>query len=108
MFPQFVEPDRPDLLPIREIHRGHDAWITFHRKDPETGQQRDLWGVRAEELEVIFPQLMPQLERDSFFSVNAFWKALKSNRRGLLDPQQAPDGLGPQGGVVERRKSPLP
>ena len=104
MFPQFVEPDRPDLLPIREIHRGHDAWITFHRNDPETGQQRDLWGVRAEELEGIFPQRRPQRERDSFFSVTAFWRALESKRRGQLVPQQAPRGLEPQLGVVQRRK----
>lgn len=71
--PLFVEPGSPDLKPILEIHRGHDGYVSFHRKDDQ-GNHQDLCSVPAKTLDGIFPQLSPVLETDSYFSINGFWR----------------------------------
>lgn len=73
--PKFTTPTKPNLRPVMELHRGHDGFITFHRKHPETGDHEDLFSVPAAELVGIFPQLMPTLERDSYFSIHGFYRS---------------------------------
>jgi len=72
-FPSFVEPDAPDMKPILLLHRQHDGFVSFHRKDDE-GNHEDLFSVPARTLDGIFPQLSPLLETDSFFSINGWWR----------------------------------
>jgi len=69
----FTEPDTPDLKPVELLHRHHDGFVSFHRK--VDGQFEDLFSVPARQLDGIFPQLSPLLERDSYFSINAFYRA---------------------------------
>jgi len=67
------EPTAPYVQPISLIHRGGDGYVSFHRKQGEKFQ--DLWSVRAGELQTMFPQFAAELERDSYFSVNSFYRA---------------------------------
>jgi len=78
--PSFVEPDSPDMKPIILLHRGHDGYVSFHRKDDE-GNHEDLFSVPARTLDGIFPQLSPLLEKDSFFSINGWWRGGHGNAR---------------------------
>ena len=73
--PQFTQPGRPDHGPILQMHRRHDGWISFHRKNPGTGQHEDLFSVKARDLDNFFPSMSPLLERDAYFSVNAYYRA---------------------------------
>jgi len=57
-FPSFVEPDAPDMKPILLLHRRHDGFVSFHRKDDE-GNHEDLFSVPARTLDGVFPQLSP-------------------------------------------------
>ena len=66
------EPTGPELLPIRAIHRHDDGVISFHRKNADGGFE-NLFAIRSEHLEGMFPEFRAQLEADSYFSVNAFW-----------------------------------
>lgn len=69
----FIEPDSPSLEPIHLLHRGNDGYITFHSKDDQ-GTLTKHWAIRARDLDGIFPQLSPLLERDAYFSLNAFYR----------------------------------
>jgi len=84
--PLFVEPDIPDMKPILELHRGHDGFVSFHRKD-RAGNLQGLFSIRASELDGIFPQLSPMLETDSYFSINGMFRGGYGLARNL------PDGL---------------
>src|SRR5690349_13321567 len=70
------EPTGPELPPIRAIHRHADGVITFHRKTADGFE--NLFGVRSEYLEGMFPEFQEQLECDSYFSINAFWHQEKN------------------------------
>ncbi|MGA8086719.1 MAG: hypothetical protein WCA10_05385 [Terracidiphilus sp.] len=70
--PKMAEPTAPYVRPIMELHRGPDAFVTFHRKRGEILE--NLGSVRTAELETIFPEFVAELERDSYFSVNSFWR----------------------------------
>jgi hypothetical protein len=97
-FPNFVEPNAPDMKPILLLHRRHDGYVSFHRKDDE-GNHEDLFSVPARTLDGIFPQLSPLLEKDSFFSVNGFYQG------GYGDARHSPGDLH----VDEKgRRVPLP
>lgn len=74
--PVLVTPASPDLLPIEEIHRGGDGFVTFHRKG---GERFDLGAVRANELRRMFPSFAAELVRDSYFSLNTYFRP---GRRG--------------------------
>lgn len=87
--PLFVEPDAPDLKPILELHRGHDGFVSFHRKDA-VGNLQDLFSIRAAELDGIFPQLSPMLETDSYFSINGMFRGGYGVARNSPDGQQLP------------------
>ena len=71
--PGSLVPSKPDWKPIQAIHRGNDGYITFARKDEE-GNHQELWAIQAQELEGVFPQLLPELEVDSYFSINSFYR----------------------------------
>jgi hypothetical protein len=75
------EPSGPELAPIAAIHRHEDGVITFHRKIRDRFE--NLWGIRANDLDSMFPQFREQLERDAYFSVNAFWSPEKGRKHYL-------------------------
>lgn len=85
LMPNFIEPESPDMKPIVMLHRNHDGFVSFHRKD-ENGDHQDLFSVPAKTLDGIFPQLSPLLEKDAYFSVNGFW------RDGHGRARNAPEG----------------
>lgn len=85
LVPRFTEPDQPDLMPIMLLHRGHNGYVSFHRKD-EQGEHQDLFSVPARTLDGVFPQLSPLLETDAYFSINGFWRA------GWGAARNAPEG----------------
>lgn len=63
----------PDLAPILELHRSTDGYITIHRKDDED-RFVDLVAVPASEIATYFPGFLEELDRDSFYSINAYYK----------------------------------
>lgn len=73
---EFEELDRPDVTPLVALHRGHDGWITFHAIDNGSPNGfKNIGSVRASELEGVFPQMMPAIDVDSYFSVNGMFRA---------------------------------
>lgn len=70
---------RLDVRPIDLLHRGHDGFITFHRKDadPDGPGFQGAGYTKASELVSIFPQFVEQLERDSYFSLNGFFRPVR-------------------------------
>ena len=80
-------PTGPDLEPVQLMHRGHDGYVAFASKGNPAGEFRQLYSVRARDLDGVFPQLMPQLDADSFYSINGFFRA------GYGNSQHSPDGL---------------
>jgi hypothetical protein len=71
--PELLEPTAPYVRPILEIHRGPDAFVSFHRKS--NGELENLGSVPTAELETMFPEFAAELETDSYFSVNSFYRA---------------------------------
>jgi hypothetical protein len=70
--PDLLEPTAPYVRPILEIHRGPDGYVTFHRKRGE--QLENLGSVCVAELQAMFPEFAAELERDSYFSINSFYR----------------------------------
>ncbi len=68
-----LEPKAPCVRFIQEIHRGQDAFVTFHRK--VGGVWQDLGSVPTARLRTIFPEFATELECDSYFSINSFYRA---------------------------------
>ena len=66
------EPTAPYVQPISLIHRGQDSYVSFHRKQGDLFQ--DLCSVRTSDLRTMFPQFAEDLERDSYFSINSFFR----------------------------------
>jgi len=83
--PSFIKPEKPDWKAIDLIHRGNDGDITFHSLDG--GRWKDLCTIPANALPGLFPQLVDEVGRDSYFSVASFstQKKPRPNRRGLID-----------------------
>jgi hypothetical protein len=71
--PELREPTAPYASAIREIHRGPDAYVTFHRKRGD--KLENLGSVLTAELEILFPEFAAELETDSYFSINSFYRA---------------------------------
>lgn len=67
------EPAGPEVLPLLAIHRHDDGVVTFHRKGSQAGTFENLFGIRPRDLPNLFPQFAKELDRDSYFSINAFW-----------------------------------
>jgi hypothetical protein len=70
--PELLEPTAPYVRPILEIHRGPDAFVSFHRK--RGGKLENLGSVPTGKLESMFPEFAAELETDSYFSVNSFYR----------------------------------
>jgi len=91
--PDFVSLDGPSVGPILEVHwrkgRGHDGWVTFHRKSVEKpGKLDSLFAVRGADLRDYFPQFRELLDQDAYFSINGFWRTKPWGRS-----RHSPDGL---------------
>jgi hypothetical protein len=68
----FIKPTEPDPWPINLLHRGHNGYISFSRNH---NQWQNLFSVRADELETLFPQfIQPHVDLDSYYSVNGYWR----------------------------------
>lgn len=73
VLPVFSTPDAPDFRPIVQLHRGHDGFVSFHRKNGD--EWENLFSIKARELDSYFPQLLPTFENDSYYSINGMFRA---------------------------------
>ena len=89
---QFEQPAVPSVVPILELHRGSDGFVSFAQQTADGWLP--LWNVKASDLQRAFPQLADELLRDSYFSINSFYRG-GGYRRGLSDK------LGPIGNSVQ-------
>lgn len=64
-----------DVDAMLAIHRGPDGFIGFLRKNPETGVVENVGSVPASELKTWLPKLLPYILEDSYFTVNAPYRA---------------------------------
>ena len=72
--PAMVMPDAPDVLPIIEMHRGHDGFVAFQRREADGGVH-PLFSVPAKELASVFPQFVaPHVGEESFYSINGMYR----------------------------------
>jgi hypothetical protein len=62
----------PYLDPIVRIHRATDGYVCFGRKLDDDWQ--NLPAVKLADLSSMFPQFARDLLRDSYFTLNTFWK----------------------------------
>jgi len=95
LLPDFETPKAPDPKPILALHRGHDGYVTFHRKDP-TGDFVNLFSVPGAELDAYFPEFIAELESDSYYSVNAFYRGgygKNKHHDTLSRPKRSKDSL---------------
>jgi hypothetical protein len=83
--------DGPTCDPILAIHRGKDSFVTFHLlrdKAEDDGTVKKVMhsdgAVRVEHLANMFPQFRAELELDSYFSVNGFYKHAGFKAQGAL------------------------
>jgi hypothetical protein len=76
------EPTGAELLPIEVVHRHQDGVITFHAKNAD-GTFENLFGIRAEDLQDMFPEFKQQLEVDAYYSLNAYYHPEKRRRTRL-------------------------
>jgi len=66
------EPNGPFAEPIALIHRGGDGFVSFHRK--RNGEWEDLASIPSANLQTILPHIAHELERDSYFSINSYYR----------------------------------
>jgi hypothetical protein len=76
---RFVYPEAPTADPIMMIHRNHNGFITFHTKDDD-GTFENLFAVPANELSTYFPGFLPDLDQNSFYSVNGYYKGIGKSK----------------------------
>lgn len=86
-------PKGPQAEPILTIHRHTDGYVTFHRKNSESWEE--LFAIRADKLDSLFPTFRRELERDSYFSVNSFYRDGGDSRKwpALGRPYRRQDAL---------------
>lgn len=83
------DPDGPECGPILLIHRGKDSFLTFHRKrdiqrsPDDKGEFENLCSIKVGELENIFPYFRYELERDSYVSINSYYRAGRFRSRAI-------------------------
>jgi len=70
----FRGPLEPQLAPIEAIHRGLDGYVRFLRQDRETQGLEVVDSVRASDLRSWFPEFVEQLRKDSYYTLNSFYK----------------------------------
>lgn len=75
----------PELDPILAVHRAPDSFVTFHVI--KNGKLINDCSVKVEALANSFPQFRNELERDAFYSLNAFWRPGQGH--GLADLPRA-------------------
>jgi hypothetical protein len=63
----------PHVGPIVSIHRGANGYVCFGRKVHDNGWQ-NLPSIPVAKLETMFPEFVADLTRDSYFTLNTFWK----------------------------------
>ena len=86
------EPKGPESLALATIHPHRDGIISFHRKGPD-GVFENLSAVRAGHLVNVFPEFREQLERDSYFSINAFWNPAEKQNVFRAEQARRPDRM---------------
>jgi hypothetical protein len=62
----------PELDPILELHRASDSYVTFHVL--REGKMINDCSVKVDALANYFPQFRADLDRDSYFSLNGFYR----------------------------------
>ena len=83
--PAMVMPDAPDVLPIVEMHRGHDGFVAFQRREAN-GQFSALFNVPAKELGSVFPEFIaPHVGQESFYSINGMYRGGRG--RSSVEPK---------------------
>jgi hypothetical protein len=82
-----ADPKGPDASKIVALHRGHDAYITFHSAINSDGSRSDQpnfqCAIRADELEGMFPQIANAMMEDAYFSVHAFQAPKHDNGKAI-------------------------
>ena len=88
--PSIYTPSQPDLTMIRLIHRGHDGYVSFARKNAD-GTYDNIASIPANSMPSLFDQMIPVVEYDGFFGVNGmFSPGHVKNEHGLFDQQGNP------------------
>lgn len=85
----WYSPKKPDPLLTDLIHRGHRGYVTFNRLSSSLKDKNgkplfeNLYSLKASEVTARFKEVAPDLEHDSYFSINgmnrAGWKTSKFN-----------------------------
>ncbi len=81
LFPEMKEgdwysPNKPDPFLTDLIHRGHRGHVSFHRLSPTLKNDKgkplfqDLYSLKANNVREHFETIAPDLQHDSFFSIN--------------------------------------
>lgn len=91
---------KPESMPIIELHRGKDGFVTFGRKptleDSQKGKSlENLFAIRADDLKDMFPVIRDWLISDSYFSVNGMYRTAfyKHKPTGLWGPNRRESNL---------------
>lgn len=74
----FEGADAVDVRPIEMIHRGHDGGVAFARKID--GKFEQLWSLPAKGIAGVFADVVAEIERDGFFSINGFRSSLDKSK----------------------------
>ncbi len=84
----------PQVDPILGIHRGEDGFVSFSRKT-QNGEWQEFASVRSDSLATMFPEFRAELMRDSYYTVNSFYRARGPNRNWpkLGAPYRKKEGL---------------
>ena len=83
--PAMVMPDAPDVLPIVEMHRGHDGYVAFQRREAD-GAPHPLFSVPAKELANVFPEFVaPHVGEESFYSINGMYRG--GFQQSIVEPK---------------------
>jgi hypothetical protein len=84
----------PQVDPILGIHRGEDGFVSFSRKTQD-GEWQELASVRSDSLASMFPEFRAELMRDSYYTVNSFYRASGPNQNWpkLGAPYRKTEGL---------------
>lgn len=88
--PSIYTPSQPDLTMIRLIHRGHDGYVSFERKNAD-GSHDNIASIPANAMPSMFDQMIPVVEYDGFFGINGMFRPGDvKNEHGLFDQHGNP------------------
>ena len=88
--PSIYTPSQPDLKMIQLIHRGHDGYVSFGRKNAD-GVYENIASIPANAMSGLFDQMIPAVEYDGYFGVNGMFRAGDvKNDFGLFDQHGIP------------------